>query len=195
VNDPEELKRYVINIYKTLLTRGILGTYVFVCGDELRMYLSNRPKKTKEVGSNSSSKPIPITSPYNSEITFADSPLYDSIGCGELMYAESTIDEDVQAPSWLIKPDAKYFALHTKGDSMYQLGIEDGDIILCQKNYQAPSGSNAVVLVGDEATLKQIMIEKDGLVLIPKSTNSEHKVRKLTEEDEFKVLGVYVCKL
>ena len=32
---------------------------------------------------------------------------------------------------------------------------------MCQKNYQASSGSNAVVLIGDEATLKQIKIEKD----------------------------------
>ena len=79
---------------------------------------------------------------------------------------------------------------------MNELDINDGDIILCQKNYQASSGSNAVVLIGDEATLKQIKYEKDGLVLIPRSTNSVHKVRKLTEVDEeFKVLGVFVAKL
>lgn len=39
VNDPEELKRYIINIYKTLLTRGILGTYVYAVDDNLREYL------------------------------------------------------------------------------------------------------------------------------------------------------------
>ncbi|MES2437134.1 MAG: DNA/RNA helicase domain-containing protein [Patescibacteria group bacterium] len=38
VNDPEELKRYVINIYKTLLTRGILGTYVYIVDPDLREY-------------------------------------------------------------------------------------------------------------------------------------------------------------
>jgi len=36
VEDPEEVKRYVINIYKTLLTRGILGTYVYVVDEKLR---------------------------------------------------------------------------------------------------------------------------------------------------------------
>ncbi len=36
VENPEELERYVINIYKTLLTRGIKGTYVYIADEELR---------------------------------------------------------------------------------------------------------------------------------------------------------------
>ncbi len=38
ISDPEELKRYIINIYKTLLTRGILGTYVYIVDSHLRAY-------------------------------------------------------------------------------------------------------------------------------------------------------------
>lgn len=34
--DPAELERYVINIYKTLLTRGIKGTYTYISDPELR---------------------------------------------------------------------------------------------------------------------------------------------------------------
>ena len=37
--DPEVLKEYVLNIYKTLMTRGIRGTYVYVCNEGLREYL------------------------------------------------------------------------------------------------------------------------------------------------------------
>lgn len=36
--DQEELERYVINIYKTLLTRAIRGTHVYVVDDNLRRY-------------------------------------------------------------------------------------------------------------------------------------------------------------
>lgn len=39
VEDPEVLKAYILNIYKTLLTRGIRGTYVYVCDEALRSYL------------------------------------------------------------------------------------------------------------------------------------------------------------
>jgi len=36
VEDLEELKRYIINIYKTLLTRAIKGTYVYIFDENLR---------------------------------------------------------------------------------------------------------------------------------------------------------------
>ena len=38
-DDPEGLKNYLINIYRILLTRGVRGTYVYVCDEELRGYL------------------------------------------------------------------------------------------------------------------------------------------------------------
>jgi hypothetical protein len=190
VSDPEELKRYVINIYKTLMTRGILGTYVYVVDEELKNYL-------EEITSGKSGRKEVIEeaveSPYV-EVT-TSLPLYDSIGCGEATYADPVSVEQIEIPQSLVKPGAKYFVLRTSGDSMNKLGIEDGDLILCQKNYQATSGSNAVVLIGDDATLKEIKYEKDGLLLIPHSTNTEHQEIKLGEEDDFKVLGTFVRRL
>ena len=38
-NDPEQLRNYLINIYLTLMTRGIKGTYIYVCDDALRKYM------------------------------------------------------------------------------------------------------------------------------------------------------------
>ena len=37
----DELKNYIINIYSVLMTRGIKGTYLYVCDDGLRNYLKN----------------------------------------------------------------------------------------------------------------------------------------------------------
>ncbi|MDH5596505.1 MAG: DUF2075 domain-containing protein [Candidatus Peregrinibacteria bacterium] len=42
VDDPAELESYIINIYKTLLTRAIKGTYVYVVDTELRKYIMNQ---------------------------------------------------------------------------------------------------------------------------------------------------------
>ena len=42
VEDLEELKRYIINIYKTLLTRSIKGTYVYIFDDNLRSYINEK---------------------------------------------------------------------------------------------------------------------------------------------------------
>lgn len=41
VNDPEMLRGYLLNIYLTLLTRGIYGTYIYICDDDLREYMSD----------------------------------------------------------------------------------------------------------------------------------------------------------
>ncbi len=35
----EEVLEYVKNVYYVLLTRGIKGTYLYVCDDDLREYL------------------------------------------------------------------------------------------------------------------------------------------------------------
>lgn len=36
---PEELTQYIKNIYYVLMTRGIKGTYLYVCDDDLKTYL------------------------------------------------------------------------------------------------------------------------------------------------------------
>ena len=41
IDDKEELKSYIINIYKTMLLRGIKGTYIYVCDKNLKEYFSN----------------------------------------------------------------------------------------------------------------------------------------------------------
>ncbi len=41
ISNPRELEKYIINIYKTLLTRGIYGTYVYVVDENLRQFLKD----------------------------------------------------------------------------------------------------------------------------------------------------------
>jgi DUF2075 family protein len=37
----DDLLRYIVNIYGVLLTRGMLGTFVYVCDPALRRHLSD----------------------------------------------------------------------------------------------------------------------------------------------------------
>lgn len=198
VRSYEELQEYILNIYKTLLLRAIKGTYIYVCDPDLREYFKQHVSVwTSDKVKQQKINPLPeksILSPYAEKMI--DLPLYDSVGCGELVYADPTVQEMHPVPEALVSKGAKYFVLRTSGDSMNKLGINEGDLILCQKNYQAASGSIAVVLIGDDAVLKEIQYEKNALVLKSHSTNSIHKSRRLTEEDDdFKVLGVFIRKL
>ena len=36
--NPKQLQEYIIKIYKTIMFRGIRGTYVYVCNKNLREY-------------------------------------------------------------------------------------------------------------------------------------------------------------
>jgi len=47
ISDPNELERYIINIYKTLLTRGIKGAYVYVVDKKLEKYFKSIFNKLK----------------------------------------------------------------------------------------------------------------------------------------------------
>lgn len=38
ITDLEELKKYIINTYRSLMFRGVYGTYVYVCNENLREY-------------------------------------------------------------------------------------------------------------------------------------------------------------
>lgn len=39
ISDPEQLRTYILNIYHTMMLRGIKGTYVYVCDARLREYV------------------------------------------------------------------------------------------------------------------------------------------------------------
>jgi DUF2075 family protein len=44
IDDPQLLKQYILNIYKTMMLRGIKGTFVYVCDRNLREYFKKHIK-------------------------------------------------------------------------------------------------------------------------------------------------------
>ena len=84
-----------------------------------------------------------------------------------------------------------YFALIVNGQSMTPT-LNDGDTVIIQKTPIAHSGQIAVVLVnGDEATLKEIKLEEDGLWLI--GHNSSVYPPKFYTAHEVEMLPVTIC--
>lgn len=189
ITDPNELERYIINIYKTLLTRGIKGTYVCVVDENLRNYLSQIVNKTP-ISIQKEITPKTIKSPYVGEMVKL--PLFDSAGCGELMFADSTVQEMIEVPAAYISKGSKYFVLRTTGDSMNKAGINDGDLVLCRKNYHPEIGNKVVALIGDDATIKEYHRENGAVVLKPCSTNQKHQPMKFTDNEEMSVQAVVI---
>ncbi len=173
VSDPSELERYVINIYKTLLTRGIKGTYVYIVDENLREYfnqiLDKTPKENKKEFIEQK-----VKSPYLREMIGIQ--LVGSAPCGAPLMGEENIEEIIMVEKSKIKIGYKYFILRAIGDSMNKAGINDGDLVLCKFSIKPETGDRVVALLGGENVTIKYYGEKDGKrILLPKSTNLIHK--------------------
>ncbi|MBQ8751461.1 MAG: helix-turn-helix domain-containing protein [Candidatus Gastranaerophilales bacterium] len=75
----------------------------------------------------------------------------------------------------------EYFALKVQGDSMAPQ-IMNGDILIIKKQDSAESGDVCVVFVnGDDATLKRLQKDENGIALIP--NNPAYGIRYFTNKE------------
>lgn len=85
-------------------------------------------------------------------------PVLGRVACGVPKFVESNIEEYVPLPVSLFgKGD--FFLLHANGDSMIEVGIDDGDLVLVRQQSTAEPGQIVVALMEDEATLKRFYPE------------------------------------
>jgi repressor LexA len=115
-------------------------------------------------------------------------PLVGSTACGMPIWAEEMIEEIVSLPRTFVKYAKDVFMLRAKGDSMDLAGIEDGDYILFHKQETADNGDKVVVLLGNEATCKKFVVEKNRPVFRPMSTNPEN-IDIVPEDNTFMIQG------
>lgn len=139
IDDIADLKSFILNIYKTILLRGIRGTYVYACDPELRKYLS------QYVQAYSASEPVLDESveliPFVNAV-----PLYD-LGAAAGAFSEGQVPAE---EGWQLIPegthiDENYFACRVVGNSMNNV-IPDGSICLFKK-YTGGSRSGRIMLI------------------------------------------------
>ena len=211
IKDPKELKAFILNIYKTIMLRGIKGTYIYVCDPLLKAHFESFvPKyKTNHVEIKTLFKTENIK-PFENSI-----PLYSlKVAAGE--FGELQQVEDVK---WLnipekIKPSKDLFACQVIGESMNKV-IPNGALCLFRK-YSGGSRNGQIVLVentnmhdfdfGSCYTVKEYESKKyedeDGwkhqsIILKPLSTDSSYENIVLEDDDltTFKVIGTFECVL
>ena len=106
-------------------------------------------------------------------------PILGKVKAGYDLIAQQDIEGYVE----LGKADAQkgdYF-LRVKGDSMEGSHIYDGDLLYVQICSEVPSGSIAVVLVGDEATVKKVKYKNDLMIL--EASNPKYEARYFTVQE------------
>jgi repressor LexA len=98
-------------------------------------------------------------------------PILGSVVCGTPELAEENFDEYVSLPETIFgKGD--FFILRTYGDSMIHAGINDDDFVVVERRNTANSGDMVVALVENETTLKTLLFDKNGkIILHPENKN------------------------
>jgi DUF2075 family protein len=204
ITDPEVLKRYVQNIYKTILLRGVSGTFIYACNENLRKYLSqfiSTKDKVKE-------KPDLKIVDTPSEFTI---PYYDlEIAAGSFSDQQAVETVRFVELDKQIVNQQNYFACKVVGESMNKI-IPNGSICLFEK-YAHGSRNGFITLVeltdytdldfGSNYTIKEYSSKKttsednwkhEEITLLPKSTQPYEAIALRDDETVgLKVIGIFL---
>ncbi|MHB8069379.1 MAG: transcriptional repressor LexA [Desulfobaccales bacterium] len=121
-------------------------------------------------------------------------PVLGRIAAGQPLLAQEQVEDTLPLPRAWVRGE-EVFLLKVSGDSMAPL-ILPGDLVMVRVQRQVERGEIAVVLVGEEATLKRVFQEAGGLVLKgdnPDFTPLRFSAAEAAEMVQIlgKVVGVY----
>ena len=204
ITDEYILKEYIINIYKTILLRGIKGAYVYAVNENLNKYLAQFIKGKSTL--NKASLIRIIDTPNDRTI-----PFYDlKIAAGSFSSQQQVENIRYIECDEEISVNKDYFACKIFGESMNKI-IPNGSICLFEK-YSGGSRNGKIVLVemtdftdsdsGSNYTIKEYTSKKttteDGwkheeIVLLPKSSEDYSPIILRDEETiNLKVVGTFI---
>lgn len=107
--------------------------------------------------------------------------------------AQDYLTESLDLMKEIVRHPAATFFARVCGDSMKDVGIHDGDILVVDKSLSPKSGDIAVCYIDGEFTVKKLKISKSVIWLLP--SNEGYKPIKVTSENDFIVWGVVTYSL
>lgn len=103
-------------------------------------------------------------------LPFVSVPLVGTVTAGTPILAVENLDGYYPLPSEFARDDESSFMLRVRGDSMMEVGIYDGDKIICRKQESADNGDIVVALIDDSATVKRFFKRDGHIVLHPENS-------------------------
>ena len=121
------------------------------------------------------------------EVTKRKFPVLGEVAAGKPIYMNEDRDCYIMADSEI---NADY-CLIARGDSMVDLGIEDGDIVFIKQTDQLRDGEVDVVAIDEEATLKRIRYDKlnNQITLISENKKYPPMIYKDEQLEHIHILG------
>ena len=115
-------------------------------------------------------------------------PVIGRIAAGSPIEAVKNSTDLIDVPESLLG-DGTYFALNVIGDSMIDIGINDGDIAVVREKSEAKNGDIVVALINDsEATLKKL--KKTAGKIILEAENKKYPPQVYDSDTQVRIQGV-----
>lgn len=108
------------------------------------------------------------------EATRSKAPICGSIPCGSPTEEIEHIETIVSLPTAIFGKGELYI-LVASGDSMIGAGIEDGDLVVINKQAHANEGDIVVALIDNESTLKRFYKDDENKRVILRAENKKYK--------------------
>ncbi|REA58178.1 LexA family transcriptional regulator [Dyadobacter luteus] len=122
--------------------------------------------------------------------TSLDLLLIPGLSAGFPSPAADFIDLTIDLNKELIKNPPSTFLARIEGDSMKDVSICNGDIVVIDKSLKASDGKIIVAFLDGVFTVKRIRVEKNGCWLC--AENSKYPAIWVTEGNNFQIWGVVV---
>ncbi len=117
-------------------------------------------------------------------IDFRSVPILGAAPAGTAMESIESHQGDAIVPSFIRGP---VFAVRVQGDSMVNVGIEDGDLAIVRQTPDAQTDEIVVAMISGEVTIKRfVQKSKANIWLYPE--NPKYKPRRI-EDVSFRILG------
>ena len=114
----------------------------------------------------------------------------EGISAGFPSPAQDFMDLSIDLNKVLIKNPSTTFYGRISGNSMKDLGIDDGDLIIIDKSLPPTDGKIAVCFIDGDFTVKTIKLGKDCCWLLP--ANAQYKPIKVTADNDFLIWGIVI---
>ena len=132
---------------------------------EKKGYIKRDPQKPRSIEVIDCEDPADVSS--NSEM--AEIPIVGRISAGLPAYAEENVEEYFPMPINFLRSNKRVFMLKVSGESMIEVGIENGDLLIVEEAETARNGEIVVALIDDEATVKTFYREINRFRLQPEN--------------------------
>lgn len=213
VNNIEDLKEYIVNIYKTVLYRGIKGAFIYACNKNMKAYLKKAiTLRFEDIDVIETKVNYPRIIPFKSVKPFVNAvPLYN-IKVAATNFTDPQFYEEF---SWAelpmqVSPKKGYFIAQVIGESMnkkipnssyclfeeYTAGSRNGEIVLAECTSIQDGDYGSGYTIKEYSSIKSFTedsLRHKSIVLKPLSYNDSFEDIVLSEDEiiTFRVRGIF----